>query len=232
MGGVVLAEDEIQQVVVLIHNGQAVQLVLPDDVVGFLQGGLRGGGDQLLPGGHEGCHLVAGVHAADPVIPAGDNAQELTVGGAVIGDGHGGETVGRLQRQHIRQGVFRGQVGGGGDKAGLVVLDLGYHGRLALDRLRAIDKADAALLGQGDGKGVVGHGLHHGAGQRNVQGDGGLLLPLAVLDQGRAQAHPIRDAVLRRVAGHQKVLAEGMAGFGVVIGHGSFSSLEFFSIKK
>ena len=51
VGGVVLAEHEIQQVVILVHDGQAVELVLPDDVVGFLQGSVRRGGDQLLSRG-------------------------------------------------------------------------------------------------------------------------------------------------------------------------------------
>ena len=83
-------------------------------------------------------------------------------------------------------------------------------------------QAFAALLGQSDCQSVIGHGLHDSAGQRNVQGDGGLLLTLAVLDKGCAQTHLIRDAILRRVAGHQQVLAKGMAGFGIIIGHCSF----------
>ena len=50
MVGVVLAEDEVHQVAVLVHDGQGVELVLPDDVVGLLQGGAGRGRDELLSG--------------------------------------------------------------------------------------------------------------------------------------------------------------------------------------
>jgi len=36
VGGVVLAEYEVHQMIVLVHDGQGVQLVLPNDIVGFL----------------------------------------------------------------------------------------------------------------------------------------------------------------------------------------------------
>lgn len=42
--GVVLAEDEVEQVVVFIHDGQRVELVLPDDVVSLLERGRRRSG--------------------------------------------------------------------------------------------------------------------------------------------------------------------------------------------
>ena len=232
MGGIVLPEDEIQQMVVFVHNGQAVQLVFPNDVVGLFQSGLRRSRNQLFPGGHKGGNLVRRLHAADPVVPAGHNAQELAVGGAVVGNGHGGEAVFGLQGQHVCQGVFRGQVGSGGHEARLVVLDLGNHGRLALNGLGAENEADAALLCQCNGQSIVGYGLHNGGSQGNVQGNGGFFLALAELDQRRLQADLIRDAFLGSVAGHQKVLAEGVAGFGIVISHGSFSSFVYITIEK
>ena len=58
VGGVVLAEGQVHQVVILVHDGQAVQLVIPNDVVGFLQGGFRRSGDQLFPGSHKGRYLL------------------------------------------------------------------------------------------------------------------------------------------------------------------------------
>ena len=78
-------------------------------------------------------------------------------GAVILGDRHSGVAVFLLQRQHIRQGGVGGQVGVAADEAGLVVFHTGHHDRLALHRLGAIDKGDAALLGQGDGHGVVGH---------------------------------------------------------------------------
>ena len=219
MGGVVLPEYEIHQVVILVHDGQAVELVLPNDVVGFLQGGVRRGGDQLLTGGHEIPDLVGGSHTADTVVAAGADAQELAVGGAVLGDGHGGEAVALLQRQHVGEGGLRGQIGSGGDKTGLIALHPCHHGGLILNGLGAVNEADAALLCQSDGKGVVGDGLHDGRRHGYVQGNRRFLRALAVLDQGRFQADIIGNAVFRGVAGNQKILAEGVAGFRVIIRH-------------
>ena len=45
VGGVVLTEHKVHQIVVLVHDGQAVQLVIPNDVVSFLQGGALGSGN-------------------------------------------------------------------------------------------------------------------------------------------------------------------------------------------
>ena len=219
MGSIVLAEDKVQQVAVSIHNGQGIELVIPDDVVGFLQGGFGGSGNQLFQRGHEGCHLVGGLHPGHPVVTAGHDAQELAVGGAVGGDGNGGEAVAGLQCQNICQGVLRGQVGGRGDKAGLVILHLGNHGCLILDGLRAEDEADAALFCQGNGKGVVGHGLHNRRGQGHIQGNGRFFHALAVFHQGRFQGHIIGDAVLGCVARNEQILAEGVTRFLVIICH-------------
>ena len=205
--------------VVFVHDGQAVQLVLPDNVVGLLQSGLLGGGDELGAGGHEVADLFRRLHPGNPVVPAGDNAQQLSVGGAVGGDGHGGEAVSGLQRQHVRQGGIRSQIGSGGDEAGLIALHLGHHGSLILNALGAENEADAALLGQGNGQGIVGNGLHDGGGQRHVQAESRLFHALAVLDQGGLQADPVRDAVLGGIAGDEQILAEGVAGFRIVISH-------------
>ena len=225
MGGVVFTEDKVHEAIVFVYNGQAVQLMGPDDVIGLFQGGFRGSGDQLLPGGHKVPHSVGGLHTGYTVVPAGDDAQELAISGAVVGDGHGGEAVSRFQRQHVRQSGVRGQVGGGGDEACLVVLHLGNHGRLAFNGLGTVNEADAALLRQGDGQGVVGHGLHNRGGQGHVQGNGGFLKTLAVFHQGRPETDPVGNTVLRGIAGDEQIFAEGVAGFGIVIRHLSGSSL-------
>ena len=224
VGGVVLAEYEIHQVVVLIHDGQAVEFVFPDDIVCFLQRGFPGCGDQFFPGGHEVRHLIGGVHAGNPVIPAGDDAQQLTGCAAVVGDGHGGKTVLFLQCQHVRQRMLRRQVGGGHHKAGLVIFHPAHHFRLILNGLGTIDEADAALLGQRNGQRIVGHGLHHSGGQGHIQADGRLLEAFAVLDQRRPQRDTVGNTVFRSIAGNQKILAEGVAGFRIIVRHWVFTS--------
>ena len=76
----------------------------------------------------------------------------------------------------------RADVGIADDKARLIALDAGDHRGLALDGLRAVDKGNAALLGQGDGHLVVGNRLHDGGDQRDVRMDRAGLLALAELD--------------------------------------------------
>lgn len=76
MGGVVLAEHEIQQAAVGVQNGQGVELMLPDDVVCFLQRRLRRRGDELFQRRHERADLLAAVHAGDAVIAARNDAEQ------------------------------------------------------------------------------------------------------------------------------------------------------------
>ena len=74
MGVVVLPEDEADQMPVLGDDGQGVELPVPDDVIGLLQAGALRGVDELVEGGHEVRDGGGGVQAADPVVPAGDEA--------------------------------------------------------------------------------------------------------------------------------------------------------------
>lgn len=73
---VVLAEHEVQQAAVGIHDRQGVELMLPDDVVCFLQRRLRWRGDELFQRRHERADLLAAVHAGDAVIAARNDAEQ------------------------------------------------------------------------------------------------------------------------------------------------------------
>ena len=221
MLGVVLAEDEVEQMVVFIHDGQRVELVLPDDVVGFLERGGRGSGDKLFARRHELAHLQISAHAAHAVIAARHDAEELAVGRCILSDRNGGKAVFLLEREHVRKRVLRRQVGGGGYKARLAALHAAHHLRLALDGLRAEDERKAALLGKGDGQRVVRHRLHNGRDHRDIQADGALLLPLAVAHKGGFERDVVGNAVLGRVAGDEQIFAERVRRFGIVVSHGS-----------
>ena len=159
---VVLAEHHVHETAFGVHDGQGVELVIPDDVVGLTQGGAGGSGDQLFDRCHEGADLLLAGHAADAVIAAGDDAHQASGGGAVLGDGHGGMAGLLLQGQDVRQSVVRTEVGVADHETGLVRLDPGHHGGLLLDGLGAVDEAHAALLGEGHGHLVVGNSLHDG----------------------------------------------------------------------
>ena len=219
VGIVVLAEDDILQVALGIHQRQGVDLVVPDDVVAVVQGGVFRGSDQLLNGGHEGGDrsVIRGV--VDAVIAGGHDAQQLAARGAVGGDGDGGVAGACLQLQHIMQGGSGGQVGVGNDVTGLEALDAADHSGLVLDALGAVDEGDAALTGQRDGQLIAGDRLHDGADHRDIHFQRAALLALAVLDQRGLEADSRGDILSRRVARHQQVLAKGTGGFFVKISH-------------
>ena len=228
---VVLAEDEVPQAALPVDEGEGIELMLPDDVVGFLQGGGVGGGNQVLKLRHEVPDPGIGCHAADPVIPAGDDAHQLPGGGAVAGDGHGGMAGALLQLQDIRQGGIGADVAVAGDKARLVALDAGHHSGLLLDGLAAVDKGDSALPRQGNGHLFAGDRLHDGGGEGDVHGKGTLLPPLAELYQRGAKADISGDAFRRGIAGHQEVFAKGMGGFAEIKRH-AFLLLSFFTYSR
>ena len=221
VGVVVLAEYQIHQPALVVQDGQGVDLVVPDDVVGLLEGGGGRGGNQLLDGGHEVTHPLVSGHAADPIVPAGHNTHKAAVGGAVLGDGHGGVAGLFLQGQDIAQRSVGADVGVGHHKAGLIALHPGHHGRLALNGLGAVDEGHAALLGQGDGQLIVGYRLHDGGHHGDVHGKL-RLLPHAVLDQGRFQADVGGRALGAGVAWDQQILAEGAGRLAEDKGHDLF----------
>ena len=218
VGIIILAEHKAHQMAVLGNNGQGVELVIPDDVIGRFQAGALRCVDELLHRRHEIRHLGVGVHAADPVIPAGDQTQHLAGTGAVIRDSHGGVTGALLQSQHICQGIRHPEVGVADDEARLVVLHPTDHGRLRLNGLGDIDKGDAALLGQRNAHLLAGHGLHDGGDHGDVHGQGAFL-SLLEADHRRFQRHVGGDAVLRGITGHQQIFAEGMGRLLEKIGH-------------
>ena len=86
---VVLAENKITESSVVVDDRQRVELVVPDDIVGLLQGGAFLCPDQLIIGRHELAHGSGQFHPADAVVPAGHNADELAVSGSVFGYGNG-----------------------------------------------------------------------------------------------------------------------------------------------
>ena len=218
MGVVVLPEHEAHQMPAGGDDGQGVELVVPDDIIGGLQAGALRGGDDFLRRGHEFADRGGRVHAAHPVVPAGDEAQQLSGAGAVIRDRHGGVAGPFLQGQHVRQRVPQAEIGVADDKARLVVLHPPYHLRLLLDGLGDIDEGDAALLRQGDAHLLSGYRLHDGGDHGHVHGESGLLPP-PVLHHRGLEGDVCGNALRGGVAGHQQVLTEGTGGLGEKISH-------------
>ena len=219
VGVIVLTEDHILQVTFGVHQGQRVDLVVPDDVVAIMQAGGVGSGDQLVQRGHELGDLEVHRHAGQAVVAGGNDAQQLAVSRAVIGDGHGGVAGAGLQVQHIAEGSLRRQVGVRSDKALFVGLDAADHVGFLLDGLRAVDEGNASLLGQCNGQLLAGNGLHDGRDHRDVHFKRAILLALVVLDQRGLQADSRGDTLRRRIAGDQQILTKGAGRFREIICH-------------
>ncbi len=179
VGVVVLAEYHVNEALILINDRQCIQLVIPNDVVCFLERGLLRRGNQLFKRSHELADTGRTIHAADAVVTAGDNAQQLAVGRAVSGDSHGGMAGARLELQHIGERLFRLDVGIADNKACLVALDAGNHRSFRFNALGAVDERHAAFLGQCDCHGIIGNRLHDCRNHRDIDGDRAFLFALA-----------------------------------------------------
>ena len=106
MSLIVFAENEVTESATVINDGKRIQLVIPDDVVGFLQGGAFLGPDKFIERSHKIADGRIGSHPADAVITAGNHADKFPVSGAVFGDRNGGVPGLILQDQDVaKRGV-------------------------------------------------------------------------------------------------------------------------------
>ena len=209
MGVIVLTEDDANEAIIGVDDGKGVELVVPDNVVGDLEGRLLGAHDKLLARSHERGDLGLVVIAGGTVVAARDDTEELAVGRAVLGHGHGGVTGLLLEAHDLLHRHLRRERGVGHDDAGLVVLDGLDHGGLGLGGLGAVDEAHAALGGEGDAHALARNGLHDGGDHGDVQRDPRLLTGL-VAAQGRLKGDVRRDVLGRRIARYEQVLRESV----------------------
>ena len=219
MGIVVLAEHEVFQVALSIHQRQRVDLVVPDDVVAVVQGGILRCGDQLLDGSHKSGNgsIIGGV--VDTVITGGHNAHKLAVRSAVGSNSDGGVAGAGLELQNIVQSGGGSQVGIGDHITGLIALDAAHHGSLVLNALGAVNEGHAALPCQCNGQLIAGDRLHDCTDHGDVHFQRAGLFPLAVLDQRGLQADCRGDILCRGIARNKQVLAKGAGRFFIEISH-------------
>ena len=71
---VVFTENETYKTSLAVHNGELVDLVVPDYVIGFLERCAFGSGNELLDGGHELAHFGVEGSSADTVITCRDKS--------------------------------------------------------------------------------------------------------------------------------------------------------------
>ena len=225
---VVLAEYHVHKVVVVVNDGQRVQLVVPNNVVGFLQRGACGANDELFTGGHELRYGRVEIHAGKAIVAAGNNTQQLALALTVFGNGHGGMAALFLQRNNVAKRCVGGKVGIATYETGLVVLYAANHCGLVFDGLRAVDKRNATLLSQGNSHAVVGNSLHDcgNHGDRKLQSR---LFTLLVSYKRSGKVNLFGDALRRRVTRYKQVLIESTRGFVEIMCHVALLELSLIS---
>ena len=169
MLGVVLAEDKIAEPVLIVNDGERVQLIVPDYIICLFERGVRRRGDKACAGRHELRHLEIGGHTGYAVVSSGNDTEQVAVVRTVVGDGDSTVTVAFDKREHISQRIIGGKVGVAYNKACLVALYARYHGSLILNALRTVDKGHSSLTCERYCHPVIGYRLHHSRHKRYVE---------------------------------------------------------------
>ena len=206
---VVLAEHHITQISFLAENRQGVQLVVPDDIVRFLERCPLFCPDQLGERGHEFGHLGRGIHTGHAVVAACNDTDKLARASTVLGHRNRGMSGFRLQRNDVRKRGVGLDVGVADNKTRLVILGASDHRRLILHRLRAVNEGHAALFGKRYRQPVPRHRLHDRRHQRNIHGNR-RFLATTVSHKRRAQRDVRRNALGGRIPRDQQIFAEGV----------------------
>lgn len=186
-----------------VNHEQLFDAVGVQVVLGFLKRGSGGNGDQVFAG-HHVPDLGPGEIFNKTDVAVGQDADQL------LFPDHG--QAGHAVRVHEIQRVLDGVVGLDGDgiddHAAFGFLDLFDLQLLALDAHILVHDADAAGAGHGNGHRGLGHGIHRGGNQRNIQRYG--------RSQPSGHVHHIRRDF--RIGGHQQHIIEGQA-FAQNFGH-------------
>ena len=216
---VILAEHEKLEVLLVVDDWQRVNLVVPDDVVGLIEVEGIMTHDELLEGGHKLLDLAVLRVACGAVVTAGDDAEQLAVGSAVVGDSDCGIAGLCLQCNHISERVFGREVGVGNYKTCLVFLHLAHHLRLVVDGLRTVNERNAAVFGKRNRHIGIRHRLHNSRCERNVERER-RCFALLVLDKRRLKVDVGRGAILGCEPRNQQVLVESPGNFVDYVCHG------------
>ena len=132
---VVLTENETVKAAVFIQNRKGIDLIIPDNIIGFGKCDAKPGSDQLFKRRHKIGNLLAAVHTAHTVITARYDPHQFPVRCTVLCNRHGRMPRLCLQRKDIRQRIHRSQIGIAEYEPRLLCLYTGHHRRLILRRL-------------------------------------------------------------------------------------------------
>ena len=166
----VLDGDEAGQVVILVDDGQLFDAVFGQQVLGVLAGDADLTDDEAVTGSHTVAHAQGGpfVLGDKAQVAVGDDADE---GAVLVHNGQTGDTVVATEAVEFVDGGVGADGDGVFDHAGFAALDLADLRGLFLDGEVAVEDADAALAGHGDGHARFGDGVHGGGQERHAQGN-------------------------------------------------------------
>ena len=208
---IVLAKDKIAKPTGFINDRKGIELMRPDDIIGLFEGGTFCRPDQLVIRGHKIADFRLGIHTADAVVAAGDNADKLAVGGSVFRYGNGGMPGLLLQAEYVSECGFRADVRVAANKTCFIAFCTTNHGGLIRNALRTVNKGNAAFCRKGDSKSVSGDGLHDGRDHRNVHCNGGRL-SFFELNQRGFQGDVVGNACCGGITRDQQILIKSMGG--------------------
>ena len=156
--------------VVVVDDGQLFDAVLGQQVLGVFAGDADLADDEAVTRSHAVAHAQGGplVLGDEAQVAVRDDAQE---GAVLVHNGQAGDAV--VTAEAVK--FVDGGVGADGhrilDHAGFGALDLADLRGLFLDGEVAVEDADAALAGHGDGHARLGDGVHGGGQERDAQRD-------------------------------------------------------------
>lgn len=200
----VLDRDEALEDARLVDQRQLLDLVAAQQLHGLHAGDPDPSGDERHRR-HDLAHLARPVRLEGHVA-VGDDAQELARG---VGDRHAADAELRAERVRLAErgvGVHGDRVG---DHARLGALDQVDLVDLVLDGEVAVQHADAALTGHGDGHAGLGHLVHGGGEQGDVHPD--------VARDERGRVHRVGQDLGR--AGQQQHVVVGQPERRELLGH-------------
>ena len=199
----VLDGDQALEVPGAVHHEELLDAVLVQKLLGLLERRADGCGDEVLLR-HPRRDRAVGPRL-EAQVPVGQNPDELA---AVVDDGHARDLVASHDLQRLGDGLLGPAGDRVDDHARFGALDLVHLGRLGLDREVLVDDPEASLLGHGDGQARLGHGVHRGRDERDVEAD--------LAGQAGAQVHVAR--VHLGVGGHQQDVVERQGERNVRVG--------------
>mmetsp|Transcript_26318 Transcript_26318/g.62507 ORF Transcript_26318/g.62507 Transcript_26318/m.62507 type:complete len:641 (-) Transcript_26318:108-2030(-) len=164
--GDVLHRHQAAQLEGVVDDDHTLQLVGVHQGLGLVQRSALLDRDELFGRRHDFADL--GVHARlEAQVPPGDDADHPPA----LDHREAREAMQPGQLDHLAHRGVRADRQRLADDAALVALDPGHLARLGFRRQVLVHDADAALLRNGDREAGLGHGVHRGGHQRQVQGD-------------------------------------------------------------